>query len=163
MTSASALAASLAAAALFLAGCGSSATGAAPTTAPVVAAPMASTPALASPASAELPAGPDDASWKCANDGSNVTCVCEGTAGACKGSVAKPSQVKGATGRVRWFNDSNGFGFIAPDDGEADIFAHFSAINMPGFKTLKEGQCVQFDVTNGPKGKQASNIQAGVC
>lgn len=65
-----------------------------------------------------------------------------------------------ATGIVKWFNDSKGFGFITPDGGGEDLFAHFSAINMAGFKTLKEGQRVQFEVTVGPKGKQASNIQA---
>ena len=62
-----------------------------------------------------------------------------------------------ATGTVKWFNDSKGFGFITPDDGR--LFAHFSAIAMEGFKTLKEGEKVSFDVTQGPKGKQASNIQ----
>jgi CspA family cold shock protein len=64
-----------------------------------------------------------------------------------------------ATGIVKWFNDSKGYGFITPDDGGDDLFAHFSAINMQGFKTLKEGQRVSFEVTTGPKGKQASNIQ----
>jgi len=64
-----------------------------------------------------------------------------------------------ATGTVKWFNDSKGYGFITPDDGSEDLFAHFSAIQMNGFKTLKEGQKVSFDVTQGPKGKQASNIQ----
>ena len=60
-----------------------------------------------------------------------------------------------ATGTVKWFNDAKGYGFITPDGGGEDLFAHFSAINMQGFKTLKEGQKVTFDVTQGPKGKQA--------
>lgn len=64
------------------------------------------------------------------------------------------------TGTVKWFNDAKGFGFITPDDGGEDLFAHFSAIQMSGFKTLKEGQKVRFEVTQGPKGKQASNIQS---
>jgi len=64
-----------------------------------------------------------------------------------------------ATGSVKWFNDSKGFGFITPDDGSEDLFAHFSAIQSQGFKTLAEGQRVSFDITTGPKGKQASNIQ----
>ena len=68
--------------------------------------------------------------------------------------------VRMATGIVKWFNDAKGFGFIKPDDGEEELFAHFSAINMGGFKTLQENQKVTFDVTQGPKGKQASNIQA---
>lgn len=65
-----------------------------------------------------------------------------------------------ATGTVKWFNDSKGYGFITPDDGGEDLFAHFSQIQMNGFKTLKEGQKVLFEVTQGDKGKQASNIQA---
>ncbi len=64
-----------------------------------------------------------------------------------------------ATGSVKWFNDSKGFGFISPEGGGEDLFAHFSAIQSSGFKTLTEGQRVSFDITNGPKGKQASNIQ----
>lgn len=64
-----------------------------------------------------------------------------------------------ANGIVKWFNDSKGFGFITPEDGGEDLFAHFSAIQSNGFRTLAEGQRVSFDVTTGPKGKQASNIR----
>lgn len=64
-----------------------------------------------------------------------------------------------ATGTVKWFNDAKGFGFITPDEGGDDLFAHFSAIVATGYKSLKEGEKVTFDVTEGPKGKQASNIQ----
>ena len=64
-----------------------------------------------------------------------------------------------ATGIVKWFNDSKGFGFITPDEGGEDLFAHFSAIQANGFKSLQENQRVSFDVTTGPKGKQAANIQ----
>ena len=65
-----------------------------------------------------------------------------------------------ATGTVKWFNESKGFGFITPADGGNDLFAHFSAIQQQGFKTLKEGQRVSFDVTAGSKGPQASNIRS---
>jgi CspA family cold shock protein len=64
-----------------------------------------------------------------------------------------------ATGTVKWFNDAKGFGFITPDGGGGDLFAHFSAIQSSGFKTLQENQKVEFDVVNGPKGLQASNIK----
>jgi CspA family cold shock protein len=63
------------------------------------------------------------------------------------------------TGTVKWFNDSKGFGFITPDGGGEDLFAHFSEIKTSGFKSLKENQRVSFEVTTGPKGKQAANIQ----
>ena len=64
-----------------------------------------------------------------------------------------------ATGTVKWFNDVKGYGFITPDDGGEDLFAHFSAIKMDGFKTLKEGQKGTYDVKVGEKGKQADNIK----
>ena len=64
-----------------------------------------------------------------------------------------------ATGTVKWFNDAKGFGFITPEDGGADLFAHFSEIQSAGFKSLAEGQKVSFDVTPGKKGMQASNIK----
>ena len=70
------------------------------------------------------------------------------------------SEASMPTGTVKWFNDAKGYGFITPDDGSEDLFAHFSAIQMDGFKTLKEGQKVTFEVTQGPKGKQASAIQS---
>ena len=66
---------------------------------------------------------------------------------------------KMATGTVKWFNDAKGFGFITPDDGGEDLFAHFSEIQSSGFKSLQENQKVTFEVKQGPKGKQAANIQ----
>jgi CspA family cold shock protein len=62
------------------------------------------------------------------------------------------------TGTVKWFNESKGFGFIAPADGSADVFVHFSAIQGDGFKTLVEGQSVEFEVEQGPKGLQAAKV-----
>ena len=59
---------------------------------------------------------------------------------------------------MKWFNDAKGFGFITPEDGSKDLFVHFSAINSQGFRTLAEGQRVEFDVENGPKGPSATNV-----
>jgi len=65
-----------------------------------------------------------------------------------------------AVGTVKWFNDAKGFGFIEPDGGGEDVFAHFSAIQMEGFRTLKQGSRVNFELVDGPKGKLAQNIAA---
>ena len=64
-----------------------------------------------------------------------------------------------ATGTVKWFNAEKGFGFIAPEDGSPDVFAHYSAISAAGYRSLDENQRVEFEVTRGPKGPQAENIR----
>lgn len=66
-----------------------------------------------------------------------------------------------STGQVKWFNNAKGFGFILPDDGGSDLFVHYSSILMDGYKTLKAGQTVSFDVEEGPKGLHAININPG--
>lgn len=63
-----------------------------------------------------------------------------------------------STGKVKWFNESKGFGFITQDDGGSDVFVHFNSIQGTGFKTLAEGQAVSYEVENGPKGPQANNV-----
>jgi CspA family cold shock protein len=63
-----------------------------------------------------------------------------------------------ATGTVKWFSDSKGFGFITPDEGDKDVFVHHTGIKMDGFRTLTEGERVSFDVESGPKGLQAGNV-----
>jgi cold shock protein len=65
-----------------------------------------------------------------------------------------------AQGTVKWFNADKGFGFIAPDDGSADVFVHFSAIESSGYRTLEENQKVEYSVTQGPKGPQAAQVRA---
>ena len=65
-----------------------------------------------------------------------------------------------AIGKVKWFNNAKGYGFVLPEEGGEDLFVHYSAIQMEGYKTLKAGQDVQFDIAEGPKGLHAVNIQA---
>lgn len=63
-----------------------------------------------------------------------------------------------AQGTIKWFSDQKGYGFITPEGGKKDVFVHFSALQGEGFKTLAEGQLVSFDITDGPKGEQATNV-----
>jgi len=62
------------------------------------------------------------------------------------------------TGTVKWFNNAKGYGFISPDEGGSDVFAHFTSIEMEGYRTLKQGQKVEFDLIDGPRGLQATKI-----
>src|SRR3970040_1635457 len=73
-------------------------------------------------------------------------------------SVATRAEVTMQSGTVKWFNDAKGFGFITPTDGSADVFVHFSTIQGDGFKSLQEGQQVEFESTKGPKGMQATKV-----
>ena len=82
----------------------------------------------------------------------------EGTIRRSTGEKSKGDKNRMSTGTVKWFNDSKGYGFITPDDGE-DIFVHFSEIVGDGFRSLTEGMKVEFEVTDGPKGKKASNVR----
>lgn len=62
-------------------------------------------------------------------------------------------------GTIKWFSDQKGYGFITPENGKRDVFVHFSALQGEGFKSLREGEVVEFEVTTGPKGEQASNVR----
>ena len=85
--------------------------------------------------------------------------VYDATDGVCIRRLISILETIMATGTVKWFNDAKGFGFITPDDGGEDLFAHFSEVKAKGFKSLQEGQKVSFEVKQGPKGKQAANIE----
>ncbi|HCN43010.1 MAG TPA: cold-shock protein [Proteus vulgaris] len=75
-------------------------------------------------------------------------------------SILKVNLMSKLKGNVKWFNETKGFGFITPEDGSKDVFVHFSAITSEGFKTLAEGQKVEFEVTDGAKGPSAANVVA---
>jgi CspA family cold shock protein len=81
-----------------------------------------------------------------------------GDGGSIRGPVPQRKVSVMATGRVKWFNDAKGFGFITQEGGE-DVFVHYSAVQAQGFKSLTEGDQVEFEVTRGPKGLQASNVR----
>jgi cold shock protein len=93
-----------------------------------------------------------------------VSSICSVALLACKFAIdlsAKQKQRNVSTmekGTVKWFNDAKGYGFITREGGQADVFVHFSAIQAGGFRSLQEGQQVQFDVVQGPKGLQAENV-----
>jgi CspA family cold shock protein len=76
-----------------------------------------------------------------------------------RGEINEERQVMSTQGTVKWFNSEKGFGFIAPDEGGADVFAHYSAIESSGYRSLEENQRVEFEIAQGPKGLQAENIR----
>ena len=84
------------------------------------------------------------------------TVQCPPKAGRVEGSNNQRVDVNG---KVKWFNDSKGYGFITPDDGERDLFVHHSDIQMDGFRTIREGQAVVFEVEEGPKGPAAKSVK----
>jgi CspA family cold shock protein len=95
-------------------------------------------------------------------DGNAVTARCGFRRSSISGRARVPGRAQGekmTSGIVKWFNNDKGFGFIAPDGGGADVFAHFSAIATTGFRGLEENQRVEFDITQGNKGPQAENIR----
>ncbi len=75
------------------------------------------------------------------------------------GSFSRPKETQVASGKVKWFNEKKGFGFIVPDDGSEDVFVHHSKIVAEGFRTLKEGQAVEYDLAQGQKGPEATNVK----
>lgn len=76
-----------------------------------------------------------------------------------RASRARPKETKVATGTVKWFNSQKGYGFISPDDGSKDIFCHYSKIVDDGYRSLQEGQRVEFDLGEGTKGPEANNVK----
>jgi CspA family cold shock protein len=83
----------------------------------------------------------------------------QGNRGMPSDSAVQEGDISMATGTVKWFNAGKGYGFISPSSGGDDVFAHFSAIEMDGYKSLKEGQNVEFEIQDGPKGPQAARIR----
>ena len=151
-----------AAGALLLAGCGSGTTASTPTAATSAAAPVpevsSAAPAPSAPMSsapAEAPAEVVVATWTCVRDGDEVTCTCEGSEVDCKSAVTEPSTVKGAGGKVKWFNSVKGFGFITPANGGPDVFVHISAVEAAGLSSLANGQVITYELVRDPTNGKA--------